>query len=105
MNIGTGVFTAPRAGIYTFHFNGMKHKPSDGELRGQSGAAHIGFYLNGQFMGRTEAGKGTKMGTLSYSTILELNAGDQVKLKLLYGILHDSGNLHTRFSGALLKEH
>ncbi|XP_059351035.1 cerebellin-2-like [Daphnia carinata] len=100
MDIETGIFTAPRAGIYTFHFNGFKHN----HPMVNCGASSHCFFFNGQYMGRTETGKGTKMGTLSYSTILELKADDEVTLKLLYGIIHDSGNLHIRFSGALLKE-
>ncbi|XP_057371790.1 uncharacterized protein LOC130692722 [Daphnia carinata] len=101
MNTRTGIFTAPEAGIYAFHFNGFKYKPSDGVLTGQNGAVYIGFYLNEQQIGRADGGLATETGTLDYSTILELKAGDQVKLILLYGILHDSG-MYTRFSGALL---
>ncbi|XP_057374181.1 uncharacterized protein LOC130695083 [Daphnia carinata] len=103
MNIGTGVFRAPEAGIYAFYFNGIKYKPSDGVLTNQNGATTIAFYLNEQSIGRSEAGHSAEEGTLSYSTIVELKAGDQVKLKLVQGILHDSVVYHTRFSGALLK--
>lgn len=104
MNATTGIFTAPIAGVYAFHFNGFKHKPYDNLISGQNGAVIIGFYVNDQHMGRAEAGLNTDFGTLSYSTVAQLRVRDQVKLMLTYGILHDSSVAHTRFSGALLHE-
>ena len=97
MNAATGIFMAPRPGIYFFSFSGIDSQ--DGYICPQ-------LYLNDN---RIASGYGD---TVHYSTFtvqstLQLNARDQISLKLnsvSSGNLNDDGSHYNHFTGWLLQE-
>jgi len=111
MNIGSGVFTAPKAGIYAFTFKGSGR----GSL---SGINHQGFsqvYLqrNGASVAAGDTHVDTNSsGVLGGSTVLtvlihatlKLNKADQIAIVLSYGGVYDDSRYITHFTGSLLEE-
>ena len=99
MNAGSGIFTASKPGIYFFSFSGMGWAQS---------WIHTQLCLNGNVIGTgigdTESDDAP---TFTLQSTLQLNAGDQVSLKLrsdANGFLHDDGSHFTHFTGWLLQE-
>ena len=96
MNITSGIFTAPKSGIYFFSFSGLKTPPANPlsvELYHNSNplTAAYGTLLDGYL-------------TATLSSTLNLKSGDQISLRLYSGQLFDSSYHYTNFNGMLLQE-
>ena len=99
MNAKSGIFTAPRTGIYFFSFSGKGS---------ESSYIHPQLYLNDNLIGSGDGSTSDHMiPTFSLQSTLQLNAGDLVSLKLRSdgtGYLFDDGQHYTHFTGWLLQE-
>jgi len=110
MNLASGVFTAPKPGIYAFNFVGTGFG---------SGSSYAGFgfvYLqrNGAdvaigFSDILGATAGTRA-TVSVHGTLKLNKGDTITIRHVatggswISTMHSNGKCHTQFSGSLMEE-
>lgn len=93
----TGIFTAPKPGIYRFWFNGQKG--------GYGEKLHIELKVNGVNVG--DAFTNRLVGDLpaALHSVLKLKAGDEVYLfKNGVGMLQDDATPDTHFSGWLVDE-
>jgi hypothetical protein len=93
MNTATGTFVAPRAGKYFFALSGVSYSDN---------ITHIQLQLNGVGVGRC-ASVDLYL-TCSLQSVLQLSTGDQIRLYLQDGTIHDSSSHHTHFVGFLLEE-
>ena len=114
MNLTSGVFTAPVAGVYTFAFHGL----AEFQVTNSSiPFLAVGLVVNGQRIdvALTEEshtimdnnGKGQRS-PLSLMAVTELQKGDRVWMDMFSKLgvisLYDNGNKHTDFSGWLIRE-
>ena len=104
MNAASGIFTAPKTGIYFFSFYGL------GSIESYTFPQ---LYLNGNLIGSGWADNfGSSDGaddnpTFTLQSTLQLNEADQISLKLDSGgtgFLWDEGRHFTHFTGWLLQE-
>ena len=97
MNIGTGIFKAPKAGTYSFDFSFTKTT--------STADTFFEFQLNGSKIGINFAGYGTNL-LLSNSiqATLKLKVGDQISFVLGSGAIYDDDDHFTHFTGSLLEE-
>ena len=108
MNANSGIFTAPKNGIYSFAFTGLGFYPASGSPT----ILRIALMMNGSETGRiVEHTQGDRSWhTFSLNSILKLKAGDQVWLNIvevlngayLYG--NSAPHHYTHFTGHLLQE-
>jgi C1q-related factor len=96
MDYESGVFTAPKAGIYFFNFDGMK--------RIDNSTLKLHLYLNDDLVETTYAPVSNVYQHFSLSSNLRLQLGDQVKLVLGSGGLYDNESHYGGFIGMLLQE-
>ena len=93
MNLATGVFTAPKSGLYLFIVSGIY----------QIGTTHVYIYSNdvqfGASYGRDETD------TYSIQSTLNLKTGDRIALKLATGAIFENAEHFTHFTGILLEEY
>ena len=106
MNAGSGIFTAPRSGIYSFAFTGIGFYPTGNKL----GVLRIALMLNGVEVGLgvTHTKEDYSIHTISLNSVLALKKGDQVWMKLHSlesgAMIYDDNQHYTHFTGYLLQE-
>ncbi len=108
MNLTSGIFTAPRPGIYFFSFTGVAAFPasSSDEWLG------VSLYLNGDRIGLGYVEEANTVANqnspLTFQSTLNLKSGDQVWVEIYYqssgAYLADSSYHYTHFTGFMLEE-
>ena len=96
MNITSGIFTAPKSGIYFFSFSGLKGWSANLDL-------YVGLFHNSNYISTAHGTSIDGFFTATLSSTLSLKSGDQISLQLLKGGIHDNGP-YTNFNGLLLQE-
>jgi len=95
MNRSTGVFTAPKHGVYHFDFVGMKFD-----------MLALGIYLrvNGVKTAKTFGGIGPVIVPVAIHSTLKLKSGDRVDIFIENGALTNCAEACIHFTGWLLEE-
>jgi len=112
MNMTSGVFTAPKAGTYTFSFKTLAYYGRH-EIDSQNDYSGMGWlYLqrNGvdvavghSYIGGPDPTYSTKA-TLTVHGTLKLNQGDTVNIRFYAGGTFSNKDSNTLFTGSLLEE-
>jgi len=96
MNIGTGIFTAPKAGTYSFALSCTQF---------YTNYTTVKFLLNGNLIAFSDlANVVGAYNSGSINSIVKLKIGDQISIVLGAGALYDDGIPRTHFTGVLLEE-
>ena len=96
MNISSGIFTAPKSGIYFFSFSGIKDSPAN--------SLDVDLYHNSNPIARAIGANVAGLLTATLSSTLSLKSGDQIRLHMRIGQLFDDAAHLTNFNGMLLQE-
>ncbi len=108
MDLTSGIFTAPRPGIYFFSFTGMAEFPTSSSRVN----LQVGLFLNGGRIGLGKAEESNnvagQLSPLTLQSTLNLKKGDQVWLEIDWGstgaYLYDDSDHLTHFTGFMLEE-
>jgi hypothetical protein len=96
MNISTGIFRVPQAGTYYFTFSAVKYS---------NVTTAVSLYLNNSYVSSSYTTSANDYYSLSLSSTLKLNVGDEISVRLRSGNLYDSTSYYdTNFNGILLQE-
>ncbi len=108
MNLTSGIFTAPRPGIYFFSFTGVAI------FQASSSYLYLGvfLYLNGDRIGTGEVNESNTVANqrspLTLQSTLNLKSGDQVWVAIYWqspgANLYDNSDHFTHFTGFMLEE-
>ncbi len=106
MNLTSGIFTAPRPGIYFFSFTGLTFfDASSSYVR-----LGVSLHLNGGLIGTgyvEESNTAGQYSPLTLQSTLNLKSGDQVWMEIYIeseAYLFDNSNHYTHFTGFMLEE-
>jgi len=94
ISIGTGKFTAPRAGIYRFHFHGLVDDDSYGWASMMKGSTRITKFARS---------RAAPYGTIGGSMSTKMEAGEEVYVRIDGGSdIYSNSDKYTLFEGFLL---
>ena len=103
INLETGVFTAPKEGVYQFHFSGISFIRNHFQITLRLNGVRVGYTIADSRASGPMAYTEYNTGTLH--SLLKLKKGDQVDLWLHMGALYEDANHFTHFVGWLDEEH
>ena len=94
----SGIFVAPKSGLYFFTYSGLSEGNTNARVELQVKTDTVDWTRVGQAYGHQV------LQTFSLQANLELAKGNQIRLMLLEGQIHDNDNHYTNFVGHLLQE-